>query len=292
LTKVLILGATGMLGHKLYQQPNPFLEITGTVRGDLRSVSRYGFYQPDNIIPRVDALKIETVDRAISKAKPDVVVNCIGVVKALVETAGITDTMQLNALFPHQLYEICSSTGIRLIQVSTDCVFSGKKGSYNEDDKPDAEDFYGQSKYLGEVTDEGALTIRTSIIGRELAGSNGLLEWFIVNRGGKVSGYTNAIFSGFPTMHLAGIIGDIITKNPELCGLYHIASEPINKHDLLSLINKAIGLNIEIEKYPDVRIDRSLDGKRFNCETGFKPLPWDKMIAELAEDAKAYTKWR
>jgi dTDP-4-dehydrorhamnose reductase len=291
LTKVLVLGATGMLGHKLYQKLGEVFEVIGTIRGDYQDIEHYGFYRPEQIVPCVNALQIETVARAINKVKPDVVVNCIGVVKSLVDETGSVETMQLNALLPHQLYELCLGKPIRLIHISTDCVFSGKKGNYSEDDPSDAEDEYGQTKFLGEIADGDTLTLRTSIIGPELEGSNGLLEWFIDNRNGKVRGYTNAIFSGFPTLHMAGIIGDIIKNHRDLTGLYHVASEPISKYDLLALINQALSLNIVIDKSPEVRIDRSLDGARFRADTGFEPLPWDKMIADLAADVKAYERW-
>jgi len=292
LTRVLILGANGMLGHKLYQVLSPDFDVTGTIRGDYRDINKYGFFRQSQILPHLDAMKIDQLEQAIVKTKPEVVINCIGVVKSLVEKVGISDTTWLNAQLPHQLYQICRSKAIRLIHISTDCVFSGKKGNYREDDPSDANDIYGKTKYLGEVKGDGALTIRTSIIGRELAGTNGLLEWFLANRGGKVQGYTNAIFSGFPTLHLSRIIADIIMKHQGLNGIYHVASEPISKFNLLTLINNAFGLNIEIEEYPDYRIDRSLDGTLFRKETGFAPLPWQQMVEELAVDAKPYVNWR
>jgi dTDP-4-dehydrorhamnose reductase len=292
LTRVLILGANGMLGHKLYQVCIPMFEVYGTIRGDFKDISKYDFFTSSQIVPHVDALKIDQLEQAIIKTKPDVVVNCIGVIKPLVEKVDIPATTYLNAKLPHELYKICQKKGIRLIHISTDCVFSGKKGNYLEDDPSDAEDVYGKTKYLGEVKGKGAFTIRTSIIGRELAGANGLLEWFLSNKGGKVQGYTNAIFSGFPTLHLSRIFADIITKHQNLNGIYHIASEPISKFNLLTLINNAFGLNIEIEEYPDKRIDRSLNGALFRKDTGFVPLLWKQMVADLAIDAKPYSKWR
>jgi dTDP-4-dehydrorhamnose reductase len=286
------LGATGMLGHKLYQVLSRDFDVTGTIRGDYKDISKYDFFQPSKIIPHVDAMKTDRLDQVIAQAKPEVVINCIGVIKSLVEKVGIPATTWLNAQLPHELYRICRDKGIRLIHISTDCIFSGSRGNYREDEPSDAEDIYGKTKYLGEVKGAGALTIRTSIIGRELVGTNGLLEWFLANRGGRVQGYTNAIFSGFPTLHLAGIIADIITKHRDLNGIYHVASEPISKFNLLTLINNDFGLNIEIEKYPDYRVDRSLNGALFRQETGFKPLPWKKMVEEIAKDTTPYAKWR
>ena len=290
--RVLIFGVTGMLGHKLYQVLGQTLDAVGTIRGAYRGIAEYDFFQPSQIAPEVNAREISLVERAIEETGPEVVINCIGVVKSLVEQEGMVSTIWLNSLFPHELYQICNAKGIRLIHISTDCVFSGKTGLYREDDPSDADDVYGKTKYLGEVTGANALTIRTSIIGRELASANGLVEWFLSNQGKKVQGYTNAIFSGFPTLHLSRIIADIITKHQDLEGIYHVASEPISKFDLLALIKKAMRLNITIEEYPDYHIDRSLDSTEYRKTTGFTPPSWEKMIEEMAKDAGQYTKYR
>jgi dTDP-4-dehydrorhamnose reductase len=292
LERVLILGCNGTLGHKLYQVLSPVCAVTGTIRGDYRSIMKYGFYEESRIITGVDAREIVDIDNLIKIAVPDVVLNCIGIVKALEEKSGRRLNIQLNALLPQQLYEICWKRGARLIHISTDCVFSGEKGHYREDDPSDADDDYGKTKYLGEVSGPGALTLRTSFIGRELSGANGLLEWFLAHKGGTVDGYTNAIFSGFPTLHLAWIIADIINNHKDLNGLYHLSSQPISKYKLLTLINQAMRLNIEVKEYPDFHCDRSLDSTRYRRETGFTPLSWERMVEELARDAAQYLKWR
>ena len=290
--KVLILGCAGMLGHKLYQVLSPDFDVTGTIRGSFNDIGKYGFFLQSRVVDGINAQDIARVKKVIQETRPDVVVNCIGIVKSLEKQSGDLLNIWINALFPHQLYEICRAEGIRLIHVSTDCVFSGKQGNYREDDASDAEDIYGKTKYLGEVREPDALTVRTSLIGRELASGNNLIEWFLSNRGGRVHGYSNAIFSGFPTLHLSGIIADIITRYPELNGVYHVSAEPISKFSLLTLINRAMGLNIEIEEYPDFRCDRSLDSTRYRKETGFTPLSWETMVDELARDAEQYLKWR
>ncbi len=292
MNKILIFGATGMLGHKLYQVLSPDFDVVGTIRSGYKTISRYGFLEPTILVPRFDAMEPNAVKQVIESIRPDIVVNCIGVINKLVDKVGIPATTYLNAELPHDMYRICQPKGIRLIHISTDCVFSGKKGNYVEDDPSDAEDVYGKTKYLGEVKGPGALTIRTSIIGRELHSANGLLEWLISKRGAQVEGWTNAIFSGFPTVHLSRIIADIIVKHPDLGGLYHISTEPISKYTLLTLINKAFGLNIEIKDSPVPLEDRSLDSTRFRKETGFIPLPWGQMIKELYEDSEPYSKWR
>ena len=290
--KVLILGCTGTLGHKLYQVLTPLFDVTGTIRRSYHDISKFDFFQQSRIVPDVDAQEISRVEKVIGETGPDVVINCIGIVKQLEDKAGMMLNIWLNSLFPHQLYQICRAKGIRLIHIGTDCVFSGRKGNYQEEDPSDAEDIYGKTKHLGEVNETGALTVRTSFIGRELNSRNGLLEWFLSNQGGKVNGYSNAMFSGFTTLHLSRIIADIIAKHQNLSGIYHIASDPISKFQLLTLIKKAMKLNIEIKEYPDVRYDRSLDATRYSKETGFTPPPWEKMVAELAEDSAQYLKWR
>ena len=290
--KVLILGSAGMLGHKLYQVLTPNFDVTGTIRGTYSIISKYGFFQQSRILPDIDALEISRVEKAIKETRPDVVVNSIGIIKQLEEKSGELLNIWVNSLFPHQLYKICQAGGIRLIHLSTDCVFSGKKGNYREDDPVDAEDIYGKTKYLGEVNGTGALTIRASLIGRELGSANNLLEWFLANRGGKVQGYSRAIFSGFPTLHLSRIIADIIRHHQNLNGVYHVSSEAISKFELLTLINRVMKLNIEIEEYPDFHCDRSLDSTLYRKETGFVPPSWEKMVNELAEDMKQYLMWR
>jgi dTDP-4-dehydrorhamnose reductase len=290
--KVLILGCNGMLGHKLYQVMGQRFDVSGTVRGKFEDIQRYGIFEPSRVFTGVDARQISRVENALEKASPDIVVNCIGVVKSLSEKTDTLTSIWLNSLFPHQLAGLCRAKGVCLVHVSTDCVFSGQKGSYREDDPSDAEDIYGKTKYLGEVSGEGVLTIRTSFIGRELATGNGLLEWFIANRGREVNGYANAIFSGFTTLHLADVLADVVEKWPDLNGLFHVASEPVSKYRLLALINQAMKLNIKVNRTPEPRYDRSLDAARFRRTTGFKPLSWEDMVGEMAQDAGQYDAWR
>lgn len=290
--KIVILGITGMLGHKLYQVLAPIFDVTGTIRGDYNSISSYGFFQESEIIPDVNVLETSRLKEVIERVNPDVVINCIGVIKQVKEAQDKLLSIWINSLLPHQLYQICHTKGIRLIHISTDCVFLGRKGNYRENDPADAEDIYGKTKHLGEVSGEGALTIRTSLIGRELSTTNSLVEWFLSNQGGKVKGFTNAIFNGFPTVHFAGIITDIIMNHQNLSGLYHVSSDPISKFKLLTLIKEKMGLDIEVQEYPDFSCDRSLSSTLYREKTGFKPLPWEKMIDEFAEDAIQYQQRR
>ncbi len=290
--KVLVLGVAGMLGHKLYQVLSPTFDVAGTIRGDYSDISRYGFFRQAEIIANVSAFETSRLEEVIEQVGPEVAINCIGIVKQLREAQDKKVSIWVNSLFPHQLYQICRGRGIRLIHISTDCVFSGEKGNYREDDPSDAEDIYGKTKYLGELSGEGALTIRTSLIGRELSTTTGLVEWFLSNRGNTIRGFSNVIFSGFPTIQFAKIIGDIIANHRNLDGVYHISSEPISKFQLLLMMREVMGLDIEIEEDASFRCDRSLDSTLYRERTGFKPPSWENMIDDLVQDARQYEQWR
>jgi len=290
--RILILGAGGMLGHKLYQQFSRQFDTYVTVRDSYRAYDCYNLFDAERFIGGVDAHDFDTVVRAIADVRPDVVINCIGIIKQLKQAKDPIISITVNALFPHKVANLCRAAGARFIHISTDCVFDGRKGMYTEGDPSDAEDLYGRSKYLGEVDAPGCLTLRTSIIGRELNTASGLVEWFLSNRGGRVKGYRQAIYSGFTTIALAQIIADIITTKKELSGLYQVSSEKINKYDLLVLAREAFGVDIEIEADDTVKIDRSLDSSRFRAETGFAPPSWESMIQQMAADPTPYDDWK
>ena len=290
--RVLIFGAAGMLGHQLYRQLDREFGVYGSIRGPLETISDYGFFDPNRLIHDVDAAKPEQVTAAVATIKPDVVVNCVGVVKSLEDAAGMAANIRINALLPHLLHAACREHGARLIQISTDCVFAGTRGSYAETDTPDAVDVYGRTKLLGEVSGEAALTLRTSFIGRELNSTRGLLEWFLSNRGGQVKGYSKAVFSGLTTLEMARVIGMLIRDFPELSGIYHLAAAPIDKHRLLSRVRDGLKLDIEVKKDSGVKINRSLDGRRFKQATGYQAPDWEDMIKEMAADPARYDEWR
>lgn len=288
---LLVLGGSGMLGHKMWQVARAQCATRATVRGSADSMVRYGFPR-DEVIPGVDAADFDSVIRALDAARPDVVLNCIGIIKQLAAASDPVVSIGVNSLFPHRLHALCRSAGTRLIHISTDCVFSGRKGCYTEDDFPDADDLYGRSKFLGEVEGDGAVTLRTSIIGRELAGTSGLVEWFLSRRGGWVEGYTDAIFSGSTTLALARVILDVARSHSGLSGVYHVSVEPISKYDLLRLLNEAFDARVEIVPSDRVRIDRSLDSSRFRAATGFQPPSWPDLVREMAGESAQYQHWR
>jgi dTDP-4-dehydrorhamnose reductase len=270
-----------MLGHKLYQIFSRRFDTYVTVRENASYYGRYNLFNPKHTITNVRVEDYVSIVESINKSQPEVVVNCIGIVKQSNLANNPIASISINSLFPHQLAELCLDKGIRVIHISTDCVFSGNKGKYKEDDVPDAIDIYGRTKYLGELNKEGCLTIRTSMIGRELATSHGLLEWFIRQKGKSVSGYSQAIFSGLTTDCLADVLTMIINKEKELSGVWHIASEPINKYDLLTLIKKIYDLRIEIKPDETVVYNRSLDSSRFHEVTGFVAPSWTEMIERM-----------
>lgn len=289
--RTLILGATGMLGHKLYQSQVARFDVYATVRS-AAPYHVYGIFDRQRLVEGVDAFNFDTVVEAVAKTKPQAVINCIGIVKQLPEAHDPLRSLTVNSLLPHRLKHLCRAVGARLIHISTDCVFSGRKGMYTEDVPSDAEDLYGRTKFLGEVADTPALTLRTSIIGRELHTNSGLIEWFLSNDGGKVRGFSRAIYTGFTTNVLADIVNLILTEFPELSGVYHVSSDPISKYDLLGLVRDAFGVEVEIKPDDSVVIDRSLNSDRFRRLTGFQPPSWPVMIREMASDPTPYARWR
>jgi dTDP-4-dehydrorhamnose reductase len=290
--RVLVFGGTGMLGHVVWRTFRERFDTFVTLRSRVSEYEPLGLFDRDRAIEQVDGYDAESVARAFERVRPAVVVNCIGLVKQLAEANDPVASVTINALLPHRIAELCRRTGARLIQISTDCVFSGATGSYRESDRADADDLYGRTKRLGEVTDGSALTIRTSIIGRELRSTTGLVEWMLSRRGGRVDGFTRAFFSGVTTMTLARVLAEIIERHASLSGLYHVASQRISKHDLLLRLNESFGAGITIVPSDRVAIDRSLDGSRFAGATGVSIPDWPAMIRELAADAARYETWR
>ena len=282
-TKVLVLGATGMLGNavlRLFAQSAGFEAL-----GSARSTSALRLLPAElsgRLICGVDVENMDSLVSLFTKVRPDVVINCIGLVKQLAEAEDPLAAIPINALLPHRLARLCGLTGARLVHMSTDCVFSGAKGMYTEADVSDAKDLYGHSKYLGEVDYPHAITLRTSIIGHELSGAHSLVGWFLAQQG-SVSGFTRAVFSGLPTVSLAQVIRDFVVPHPELHGVYHVSAEPINKFDLLSLIAKAYGKTIDIAPNESFVIDRSLDSSRFRQATGYQPPAWPEMVHRMQE---------
>jgi len=293
--KVLVLGGEGMLGHKMFQTLLALYPDTAcTVRGSLDGpfYQRIDLFREGTVLEKIDAMDLSSLGRTLRGIRPGFIVNCVGVIKQRDEAKAAIPTITLNALLPHQLAEYAQEWGGRVIHFSTDCVFNGKRGCYTEDDSSDAEDLYGRSKYLGEVAADNALTLRTSVIGRELSQFRSLLEWFLVQNGKTIRGFRRVIYSGVTTNYLARRVGDLIAGHPSLSGLYQVTSAPICKYDLLCLLRDAFKLDVEIVPDENEVSDRSMAGDAFLRDTGYQSPDWPGLIAELVNDTTPYEKWR
>lgn len=271
-----------MLGHVLFTRLSlsSDLDVYATAR---TSSNLDKWFSPEfrqKIRADVDADNFDTVIHALASIQPDIVINCIGLIKQLPIAHDPLSAIKINSLLPHRVAQICSTTGAKLIHISTDCVFDGMKGDYKEDDPSDAKDLYGRSKFLGEVTYPHCVTLRTSIIGHELKGKFGLIEWFLAQEG-KMRGFTRAIYSGFPTVELARIISEYVLTNSDLSGLYQVSSESISKYDLLRLVMERYGKKIEIEPFDDFVLDRSINSSVFQKATGYNPPSWAELVDSM-----------
>lgn len=281
---VLIIGAAGMLGSTLFRffSREKSFKTFGTIR-DSAAYKHFTPEQSQRLIAKVDVEGEAGLINAFSTANPDIVINCVGIIKQLPNASDHLESLAINAMLPHRLVKYCNMLGARLIHFSTDCVFSGKTGQYKEDDFPDAYDLYGRTKFLGEVDYENAITLRTSIIGHELTSNKSLLDWFL-SQTEEVKGFRRAVFSGLPTIEVARVVMNRVLPNPQLRGLYHLSADPINKYDLLSLIAKTYDKAIKITPDDALVIDRSLNSDRFRSATGFTPKPWDKLVEEMHQE--------
>ncbi|MEI2635680.1 MAG: SDR family oxidoreductase [Methylotenera sp.] len=279
--RVLVLGASGMLGNAALRvmHEEQSLEVFGTVRSN--SVpSLFSREVAKTVITGCDVADHDALVKLFAEVRPDVVINCIGLIKQLADGDDPLITLPINAMLPHRLANLCSLVGARLVHTSTDCVFSGSKGNYKENDISDATDLYGKSKHLGEVDYPHAITLRTSIIGHELQSAHGLIGWFLSQQG-SCKGFRRAIFSGLPTVVLAKVIRDVVLPRTELTGVYHVAAKPISKYDLLKLVAEVYGKQIEVIPDDNLVIDRSLNAERFNLATGYVAPEWIDLIKTM-----------
>ena len=289
---VLIFGASGMLGHQLCRILSKRMDVWATVSKEPSVYAIYNIMPSNHLVGQVDIRDLTSLRSVIKAIHPQTVINAVGIVKQRDEAKLAVPSIQINALFPHQLADLCSEYGIHVVHVSTDCVFSGKKGNYSEADNPDPVDLYGRSKLLGELNQPNTLTLRTSIIGWELNNFFGLLSWFALQRGKNIKGFRKAIYSGVSTAVLSALIGDIIETHPDLQGLYHVASRPISKNNLLIQLQDALGWNdISIEPDDEFLCDRSLNCQRLSTITGWHAPSWAVMIDGLAKEWSDYQKW-
>jgi dTDP-4-dehydrorhamnose reductase len=279
--RILILGASGMLGNALYRffSASENYVTYGTSRSPHLIQALPSALRP-NIIQNINVENESGVTELLARVQPNVVVNCVGLVKQLAEANDAIAAIKINALLPHRLARYCQQVNARLIHVSTDCVFSGAKGLYIEEDLPDAQDLYGRSKLLGEVDYDNAITLRTSIIGHEINSHHGLVDWFLSQKG-QVKGYRKAVFSGLPTVELARVIRDFVIPHPALHGTYHVSASPINKYELLKLVASAYGSPVTLVPDDNLTINRSLESARFKLATGYEPVVWPELIRQM-----------
>lgn len=282
---VLVLGVSGMLGSTVFRYFSGHGDLS--VFGSARSSAVKQAFAPalrDAIVDGVDVDNADSLALLFAKVRPDLVINCIGLIKQLAEANDPLQAIPINSLLPHRLARLCSVARARLIHVSTDCVFSGDRGNYRESDPSDARDLYGRTKYLGEVDYPHAITLRTSIIGHELASKNGLVGWFLAQQG-SINGFSRAIFSGLPTVELAHVMRDIVLPRPDLHGMYHVAAAPISKFALLTLVAKSYQKEIVIVPQSEFILDRSLDASRFAAATGYVAPEWPELVRAMQKFA-------
>ncbi len=283
MSRIIVFGANGAIGHTVLRvmAAEPTHEVIGVVRSESAARSLNGI-STARIVSGGNVENPDVLVALFESLRPDVVVNGIGLVKQFAQSEDPLVALPINSIFPHRLAQLCSLAGARLVHISTDCVFSGAKGGYREEDVPDARDLYGRSKLLGEVDYRHAVTLRTSTIGHELNSAHGLIGWFLAQQG-NVKGYTRAIFSGLPTCELARVIRDLVLPHAGLHGLYHVASHPISKYDLLHMVNHEYEKGLKIEPDDHLKIDRSLNASRFLEATGYIAPDWPYLIAQMRE---------
>jgi dTDP-4-dehydrorhamnose reductase len=277
-----VLGATGMLGSAILHslQKNEQYEAWGTLRSE-NGLAYFPEQTHSKLIYNVDVLDEKILHDVFERVEPNLVINCVGLIKQLSSANDPLIVLPVNSIFPHRLAKLCKFFDTRLIHVSTDCVFSGRKGMYKESDPSDAEDLYGKSKFIGELVDMShVVTLRTSIIGHELNSNYALIDWFLSQKE-QVKGYVHAIFSGLPTVELTRVIMDFVVPRPHLSGLYHVAAKPISKYELLNLVAEIYGKKITIIPEEQFFIDRSLNAERFREATGYVAPEWPYLIEML-----------
>lgn len=284
--RVLILGGDGMLGHRLFFHLRGRHEIRATLRREWTACEHHGIFSPLDVYEGVDVRDRDRLVEVMSDFRPEAVVNAVGIVKQRELAKEAIPSLEVNALFPHRLAGLCAVAGIRLVHVSTDCVFSGRRGRYTEEDVSDAEDLYGRTKFLGEVGGKNCITLRTSIIGLELSHRESLVEWFLAQRG-EIRGFTRAVYSGLTTAEMSRVIERVLVWHQDLSGVWQVASEPISKYDLLVRLAESLGrTDVRITPDGSVRIDRSLSGAAFERATGYHAPGWDEMLKELGDEVR------
>ena len=278
--KVLILGSDGMIGHKIAQALNDECELILSSRKSI-SLDTIGVKRGKILF---HDLITDNLDSMLKKIFPDLIINCAGITTRRGVKDNIQNTRLLNSDIPHKLDSWANLNSKKLIHFSTDCVFSGSRGNYLDNDISDANDTYGKTKAAGEVNSFNTLTIRCSMIGRELYNFTELFEWLVKNKNKNIDGYSKVFYSGITTVRMGKIISKIIKEDINLTGIYNISSIPISKFDLLHKLSNAFGLNVDITENKNINSNKVLNSKKFAEITGIKTPDWDDLISEFVED--------
>ena len=287
--KVCVLGSGGLLGHMLIRVLSGPHDVYGSTREKVSKYSPLARFLPvEKWIDEVDAAEPSSIKRVFEKNQFDIAINCIGLIKQRSDQVDDRLMMSVNGEFPHKLAEIANSSGARVIQISTDCVFSGIKGNYVETDTPDPVDTYGRSKLLGELNDSTNVTIRTSHIGPELGRHTSFFDWVLGSENQTVNGYMGAIYSGFSTRVSAQLIGVLLERFDLYGNVWHLASKPISKFELIELINSVFDLKIQLVEDRQYTCDRSLKMDSLNKRFEFTAPTWRAMIEAMHLDQRNY----
>jgi dTDP-4-dehydrorhamnose reductase len=279
-----VIGAGGMLGHEAIRVLAADFEVWGACR-DPGALPHLGV-PAERMLGDLDATDGAAAYALVERVKPDLVLNAVGVVKQLAAAKAAIPSIRVNSLWPHVLADACAAHGARMVHVSTDCVFSGSRGGYTEDDVPDAFDLYGRSKLLGEVTDrDNVVTLRTSIVGWQLGAPTGLVGWFAAHRTETLSGFAKAVFSGLTTHALTDLIRDVILPDESLCGLWHVSADPIDKYTLLAQLAGCLGWDVDLSPADEPVIARPLDSPPARERAGWTPPSCGDMLAQLTREA-------
>jgi dTDP-4-dehydrorhamnose reductase len=286
MTRILILGAGGMLGHQCVKTLSDHGEVVAVVRrrkSDFTPTQAAAFAGA-RLVDGLDLSDHAALRKLCAELRPDVLINAAGIIKQRNEAKEAVASIQINALLPHVLAQIGEELGAYLMTFSTDCVFScAGSGPYRESDSPSPDDLYGRSKWMGEVSHANALTLRMSIIGHELfEPKTSLLEWALSRRGTAIDGYRRALYTGLTTLELSKLLAALMARKDRLSGIWHVAGPATDKYALLSEINSVYHLGLSISPKDHFVCDRRLDGSRFAAATGYQAPSWRAMLEELA----------
>lgn len=280
--RILVLGSAGMLGFALHRRLHDAgYGVVGAIRSG--SEPRHKWTRGLTYLTGIDIRDTSNIRRLVEANQFDCVINAAGIIKQSTDVRDAELVYSVNALAPRRLGLAAAVDGFRLIHFSTDCVFSGRCGNYDERDIPDALDTYGASKLLGEVCGNNALTLRTSIIGRGLNPNGSLVDWFL-GQNGRVGAFRRAVFSGLPVNYIGDILANgIFPSGRPVEGLYHLSADPIAKSGLLHLIRTEwCREDIELVPNDDLVIDRSLNSSRLRSLIDLRPPPWSELVSEMA----------